>query len=340
MKSKKVTIYDIANHTGLSVATVSRVLNDNKNVKGETRDYVHQVMREMNYVPDVFARSLKKKSSRSIGIIVYEINSPFFSEIISSIEDYFTNKYFNIMLAAISGGMKNELELLNYFISKKIDGLMLLGSYNTDRIRSELKSLSTRIPIVLVGDNIGLDTIYTVNSDSQAGAYRAVRYLIDLGHRQIGLLTGYSGQYDSEERLLGYRQALKDVGIPMNRSFIFQGDYSVEKCQGGIVDFVKRNPSLTALFCCSDMMAIGAAGGLMQAGYQIPRDISVVGFDNIRFSAYVYPSITTVDQGITQLGYSAAALLNEAITTKQIIPQQVINKTNLIIRDSTANPRS
>ncbi len=335
MAQKKVTIYDIAKRTGLSVATISRVLNNSDDVKRETKEYVNKVIKEMNYVPNAIARSLKNKKTSSIGILVYAIDSPFFSELIASIEDFFTNKDYHILLATISGSAKSEIDLLNFLVKKEVEGIMLLGSYNDKNIYEELERISKKIPIILVGDYIDLETIYSVNSDNLEGAYKAVKYLIDLGHRDIGILTGYKGQYDSEERLKGYKKALLEAGIEFNPNYVFPGDYSVEKCQNGIVQFIERNSKITALFAVSDMMAIGAMTGLLQHDYKVPDDISIMGFDNIKNASFVYPSLSTVDQRIKVLGRLAASLMIEALNSEKSYPQRVINKTNLIIRDST-----
>ncbi len=335
MKTKKVTIYDIAALAKVSVATVSRVLNERGNVRTETRDKIHQVIQQLNYVPDMFAQSLKKRKSFTVGLIVHDIRSPFFNELIASIIDFFTNEDYHVIIGAVSGSEKNGAELLKFLINKRVEGILLLGRQTDSLLYAELHHVSKRLPVILVGDHLDIDTVHLVNCENRKGGFIATRHLIEMGHRHIGIVTGYENQYDSEERLAGYREALKEAGLPFLPQYVFKGDYDPFFCQRFVFEWWKKHRSITALFCCSDMMAIGCMNGLMSYGLKIPQDFSIVGFDDIMLSTMVYPRLTTISQHVSQLGRSASALLHSILSGNQKVYQRIFNQTELIIRDST-----
>ena len=330
------TIKDIAKKANVSTTTVSRVLNNYSDVSDETREKVNKIIEEYNYRPNSIARSLSTSKSNTIGIFFTDhfnsgLHHPFFREVIYGMEKALGNMGYDILYFT-NRHWGEKFSYVEKCRDRNVDGVALMGVLKDDPNIQKL--LKTDIPSVFVDVDIKADCASYVISDNVKGAKKAVNYLYELGHRKIGMLMGIEESKTSRERLLGYKETLKNLGLKFKKEWIFNGEYS-EK--GGYEAAKKmlnlKNPP-TAIFSQSDGMAIGAMRAIEDAGLKVPEDFSIIGFDDIEASRYVKPALTTVAQNKEKIGSSASELLIKMIEkdNKNIEPK--ILPVKLIKRDS------
>lgn len=317
--AKKVTIKDIANLTGVSVTTVSNVINGNSHKTSQkTIDKINKVIEELNYIPNFSARSLVKKQSKLIGVIIPQteaenqviLENPFYSELVSGIEAKLREKGYYMMLT----GIDTNKSYLDVFVNWNLDGAILLGAYK-EKFYEKLKKIN--VPILLVDSYIDDDFYHNIGIDDEHGGYLATKYLIDAGHKDIGLVTGKIRHDGVEEkRFFGYKRALNEAGIDYREERVFHGhvdyDYGVEA--GQLISEITSEVS--AVFATADVLAAGIITGLYNNGISVPDQISIIGFDNIPISKMIVPSLTTVDQGIYEKGVKSIETLIKVIETK------------------------
>lgn len=327
-------IKDVAAQAGVSIASVSRVLNGSKPVAPETRDRVLAAVQDMHYSIDQRARALRRKQSGTLGLIVAEVRNPFFSEVIGSIEAVAYESNFSLFLCNSDEDPERERLHLQTMRSHRIDGIIILPV--TPTAHSLLPLLHHQVPVVCLDrrfDDVELDTVLV---DNAAGAAMAVSHLALLGHTRIALIGGRPNT-PAIERLAGYRQALAAHGIPEDPELIRQGDsmrvsgYTETKAVLGL-----SSPP-TALFVINNPMALGAYTAIRDAGLCIPGDVSIVGFDDTPWSELLGPPLTTVAQPTDHLGTAAAQLLLQRIARRYTGPAQRITlPPSFIERASTA----
>lgn len=328
----KPTIKEVAKQANVSITTVSRVIN---NVEGctneETRNRILRVIEELDYKPNALARSLVTKKTKTIGLILPDISNPFFPGIAKGVEDRASKYDYNVILCNSYDSLKKEDYYINVLREKYVDGIILSSSkLNKD----DENNYSKDIPMVFIDRRPDVNITNGVFINNFSGAYTAVKHLIDLGHRNIGCLIGPKNINTSIERLDGYKKALEESGIPINEDFIRFEEYSIEGGYSAAREILK-DKKITAIFANNDLMAIGVYRAAKEMGYKIPRDISVVGFDDIDTAKVVEPPLTTVKQPTKVLGESSVEMLMEAINGK--VEEKIIYlDTELIIRESTS----
>lgn len=329
-----VTIRDVAKKAKISITTVSRVLNQsNHRVNPRTKQRVLRAIEELNYRPNILARGLLKKGTQTIGVIVPDISNSYYSEITHGIEDIANKNGYTVIICntyRLSSRVLNYIEVL---AERQVDGIILAGGINgKSLIEESLKR--NELKVVLIGEH-GID-FPSVQIDNFAGAYNAISYLIESGHRDIGFIKGPSRSITSRERLKGYRKALEDNHIKVKESLIKNGDFTPKGGVEATKSLIGQKIKPSAIFCANDQMAIGAIKILRESGYRVPEDMAIVGFDDIELASYIRPSLTTISVPMYRLGQKAMTDLLNIIKKKGVEKKSVL-QTKLIIRESTGN---
>ena len=328
-----VTISDVAERAGVSIATVSRVINETGYVSPELSGKVYSAMEELDYTPNIIARSLRKRKTETIGIIVPDNSNPFFAEISREIENFGFQEGYSVLLCNSDNDVKKEKAYVDVMISKLIDGVIFIASSSE---KSNLDSLLNRnIPVVVVDRRIEDTEVNVILNDNELGGYLATWHLIQLGHKKIGCITGPSDVTPSFERVDGYKRALQEANLPFNDDLVKIGDFSYLSGIKAAGDLLCIKDKPTAIFACNDVMALGAIKKIHDMGLWIPSDVSIVGFDGITLSAAFTPSLTTVSQPTENIARAAVDTLLKKISGDEIINRVIIFKPILIKREST-----
>lgn len=333
--NKTNTIIDIAKKANVSTATVSRVINKPELVKQETREKVQQVIDDMKYTPNALARGLIIKSTKTIGIIMQDINNLFYPAIIRGIEDKFNENDHGIFLCNSDGDMKKEIKYFNSLLERRVDGIILMGTRPIGVVHNQhIFNLSKFVPIVMLNDSImGLD-VHCVQNDEVSSAYEAVSYLVGIGHKRIAFLNGAGNFTTFAYKQTGYQKALIGNDLPINPEY----EIKVPPYESGGYEGMRKLLNLeekpTAIFAASDQIAFGVYKGIYESGYKIPEDFSVIGFGGIPLSEEIYPELTTVNQQPYLLGRTAADVMFKILEGEAIESKKTIIKAELIIRKS------
>ncbi|WP_337190078.1 MULTISPECIES: LacI family DNA-binding transcriptional regulator [Saccharibacillus] len=351
MQMRPVTVYDIAREANVSVATVSRVLNNTAPVKKETRERIVALMHKHQFQPNALARSLSRKETGMIGFILPDITNPFFPEVLSGF-DYEARKlgYTYFLCDTISTNEENERQYdrqyeresqyLNLLMEKQVDGIVMIGgrvdlAKPGSELEREVEEASKRVPVLLLNGNLPQTKLNRISADQKLGAQLAVQHLIDLGHRDIAAIGGYAKMTNTQQRLLGFRTAMKEAGLPVRKEWILTEGFSVEKGREFASRLLgaKRRPS--AIFCMNDLLAIGALKAAHRVGLGVPEELSIVGYDDIPQATYSIPELTTVSLQSQEIGRQAARTLDKMIAGKKVPRLQSI-MPELVVRETTA----
>ncbi len=340
-----MNIKDIAKLAGVGVSTVSRVLNNHPDVKKETRDKVLEIIKEHNYVPNNSARILKSNNMKHIGVLVKGVFNPFFSEMLKIIEMHINQIGYTMILHHYydqNDSYSSEGEVLVSFIKeKRLQGVICLGG-NFEGIREEsFEGLDVPIVLTSVDSSIQISSnlFSCVGIDNEKAAYEATNYLIQKGHKHIGMVLG--DEFDagvSNRRAIGYMRALEENHIPINKAYITLGGYDFEPAYESVKKLLSEEEHITAIFAISDIMAIGAGKAIIDLGYKIGEDISILGFDGLDFGKYYNPALTTIKQPQRQMAYDSINLLVQLIE-KKCENQRCVLETKLVERMSVYKPK-
>ena len=330
----KVTMKDIAEMAGVSKATVSMVLSKkDASIREETRKRILEIAKEMSYIPNSIARSLSTNKSGTIGIILPDITNPFFSEMARAIEDEAERLEYNLIICNTDNDIDKEKKYIELLISKLIDGIIFMSGGKSNESITILKN--NNVPFVLVDRYIeGYKDNYGVFCLNKLGVIEGIKYLYQKGNRKIVFVTGSEHVEVSKQRLEGYIEAMRGYGIYDKRN-VFEGDFNIE---GGVLateKIINNFKSLDAIFYSNDMMALGVMKILLRHGYKVPRDVSIIGFDNIHISEVIEPELTTIAQPIYEMGKKACSILIDVINGDIPAEKQVYFKPELIIRGTT-----
>ncbi|MCS6907641.1 MAG: LacI family DNA-binding transcriptional regulator [Anaerolineales bacterium] len=327
------TIREVALRAGVSTTTVSHVINNTRFVSPEARQRVLEAMAELNYRPNVLARSLRRGETRTLGLILPDSANPFFAEIARAIEDSAFKAGYNVILGNSESELEKEQVYVDVLVKKQVDGLIFVAC--GDHSPSLQPLLDENLPLVVVDRRLSDLEVDTVLTDNFQGGWTATQYLIELGHRCVACITGPSNLSPSAERVVGYRRALEESGLAIDESLICRGDFHPRSGYVAAKELLNHQPPPTAFFVCNDMMAIGALRALSEAGLRVPEDCSVVGFDDIELASYVTPPLTTIRQDKTGLAETAVQLLLERIATPGLPSRTHVLPTQLVERQST-----
>lgn len=330
-----VTIKDIAALAGVSKTTVSKVLNNkDEKISNATRQKVLDIVKQKNYIPNKMAQSLVTKETKTIGVIIPDIRNPFFTDIVRGIEDKAFKEGYNIILCNTDESSKKELKAINTLIEKMVDGI-IFAPYSKGELNLNDYDLLTK-PIVLVDKKLNIKNLKgIVTLDNKEGTYLATNHLVGNNHKKILYLSGPLKNKISKDRLKGYKKALKKADIKYDESLVLKGEYSLE--WGYEIIKKLKYINFTAICAGNDLIAIGAIKALKERNIRVPKDVSVVGFDDIETSSIINPQLTTIKQNSYSMGYESANILIKNLEKKSFNNiEKITFKPELIIRDSTA----
>lgn len=330
--SNRVTIVDVAREAGVSYATVSRVLNGDPYVKSETRERVAAMLNRMGYVANRQARSLRTGRSQMIGLLARDLGTGYIGQIIAGIDAEIAETEYEVLLFTAHHKSRAP-EYVSTFVGGMADGLLLILPHNIEAY-SELLN-QRRYPHVLI-DYEGAMMGPAISADNRQGAYEGTRYLLELGHRRIGFITGDMMLGSARSRLAGYQQALADYGVVHDPVLEVEGDYQQPGGHAGAHALLSLPEPPTAIFAANDVMAFGAMEAIRDAGLRIPADVSVLGFDDIPQATGVSPMLTTVRQPLEEMGRQAVQMLMTYIDDPDRPYEYRELPTELVVRNSCA----
>ncbi len=331
------TIKDISRISGISVTQVSRALNNHSDVSQSTKERVRKIAKEIGYVPNRSAQNLVKQTTNTLAIIISGLEKEggkdnIIYQLLTGMYQFAEEVNYEIALFTTSSAHQKEKSYFEFCKEHNIRGAVLNGLRTDDPYFEEL--IESDIPCVLIDsvqpDN---DRIVSVSVDNVAGSYDAVSYLIQKGHKNIAMINGRPEAEVSSQRLKGYVRALNEHHLAIQSNWIVYCDYKEQKAFEVTSDLLKENKGITALFCASDMIAVGAMKAIRKLGLRIPEDISIVGYDNIPISEYLHPPLTTVAQDFYIMGYKAGEKLYKIITD-QPDEKMLILEHKLLERES------
>ncbi|MCB0749155.1 MAG: LacI family DNA-binding transcriptional regulator [Ignavibacteriales bacterium] len=336
----KLTISDIAKLANVSVSTVSIVLNNKTGVSKKTREKVLNIIEKYNYNPNQIAQSLASKETKSFGLIIKEIDNPYFSKVMKGVYDKAWELGYSVLLGSSELIAEKETEIINTMLSKRVDGLIISPIQNDEANFISLANLTkNNIPLVVLGmiDNTHFNS---VDIDNKKAAFEAVTHLIKLGHEHIAYFGGPSHSGHAQKRLLGYQTALNTNGIPINEQYIIEVGPNIEDSFKIAFDLFSNTEELpTAVFCYNDLAAIGVISALEKLDLQVPEDVSVFGFDNIDFGKYLKLPLSTIELPAYQIGEEAVKLLIDVMhSNSELKNKKVILNHSLVKRNTCAPP--
>ncbi|MDF1508696.1 catabolite control protein A [Robertmurraya sp. DFI.2.37] len=329
-----ITIYDVAREANVSMATVSRVVNGNPNVKPATRKKVLEVISRLGYRPNAVARGLASKKTTTVGVVIPDISSTFFAELARGIEDIATMYKYNIILSNSDQNKEKELHLLNTMLGKQVDGIVFMGGNITEEHVEEFEK--SPVPIVLAGSIEETEQVPSVNIDHEQATYDAVSSFVEKGHKKIAFVIGpFHEPINEKKKLIGYKRALHEAGIDYNEELVVEGDYTYDSGIEAFEKLMELEDKPTAIFVGSDEMALGVVHGAEDQGYSIPADFEVISSDNTRLALMVRPQLTTVVQPLYDIGAVAMRLLTKLMNKEKVSEQTVILPHRIELRSST-----
>jgi LacI family transcriptional regulator len=325
---------DVAEQAGVSVTTVSHVINNSRPVNPETRSRVEQAMQVLGYHPNVVARSLRRGKTNTIGVILPDNTNPYFAEVVRGIEDSSFSKGYSVMLCNSDNDLDKEHLYTNVLIEKQVDGIIFVAAGLSEENINNLRIRG--VPSVLVDRQVPGVKLDSVFADNQAGGFVATNHLIGLHHTSIACITGPEGVRSSSERIAGYQQALEAAGIPVNPDWVVEGDFQYQSGFSAAQQLLNGGETPSAFFACNDLMAIGVYRYAHEHQLRIPEDISIIGFDDIRLAEFTNPPLTTIRQSKAEMGSQAAELLLARIANGNLAIRQEVVSVQLVERASTA----
>ncbi len=326
-------IKDVAAEANVSIATVSRVINDIPLVNEETRVRVLDAIKKTGYKPNAIARSLKLQKTNTIGVILYDITRLYFTLGARGVEDYCASNDYNIIICNTDGVKDREKKAAELLMQKQCDGIIFLGVLLTKELKEML--ISTGVPVVLglvEDEDHDLTGVYV---DNEAAAYDMVEHLIDYGHKQIGIINvDPFSAYFARKRRSGYLKALKDNDLVYNEKWSHIGDFTIEGGYNAMNKLLANKPYPTAIFCTNDDMAVGAIRCAEEHGLKVPDDISITGFNDFSAAKWNKPSITSLNHNIYELGVECAKLLIDEINTGRRSTEEINLEYHIVKRNS------
>ncbi|MFC3115696.1 LacI family DNA-binding transcriptional regulator [Cellvibrio fontiphilus] len=323
-------IRDVARLAGVSVATVSRALSNPEKVSDDSLDKVHKAIAQVGYRPNMLARNFRSARAYAVVVLVPDIANPFYSLFIRALEDRAQQKGYAVLLGDTRGTPEREMEYIRRVETRLADGIVQL------RPSSE-KSQNNIPPDIPCVNACGCEytTGPAIRIDNRAAAKTMVNYLISLGHKRIGVISGLKDNPHAIDRLEGYKEALAEAGIPFEKDLIAEGDFTMWSGLNAAFQFCNMKVRPTAIFSMNDEMAIGAMQTLKNQGIRIPEDMSVTGFDDIAYAKYSDPSLTTISQPAEEMGKMAMDMLLKVIEGEPLSQRECVLPTEFIIRKST-----
>ncbi len=336
-RPKTITIQDVARKAGVSVSTVSRVLNWKSDVSEETIEKVRAIVRELGYASSLAARGMRSHRTNVIGLIMPDVASPYGHEVMRGVNRAIANLDKDLLIYTSGSWEKEDIDYYERSYVMLLNGGITDGAIVVTPTSTHFR---THAPLVIIDPNTETPDFPAVISTNREGAFAAMNYLTGLGHHRIGFITGRLILASANQRLQGYKDGLAAAGIPLDEELIAIGDYSTEvgiTCARRLLSLADRP---TAIFAANDMSAMGVYQAARELGLHIPRDVSVIGFDNLREAVYLNPPLTTVDQFLEKTGMVATEMLVKLAAGEPLSLENNLYTipTQLVIRDSCARP--
>ncbi|WP_203628727.1 catabolite control protein A [Lentilactobacillus fungorum] len=332
MDKQTITIYDVAREASVSMATVSRVVNGNANVKPATRKKVLDVIEKLDYRPNAVARGLASKKTTTVGVIVPDVTNMYFASLARGIDDVATMYKYNIILTNSDSNSEKEIKVLNTLLSKQVDGIVFMGNEITDKLREEFKR--TKTPIVLAGSVDDEGTNPSVNIDYVAAVQEEVKNLIDRGNKRVAFVCGPLDQaINGKYRLKGYKQALKSAGIPYDDKLVFETDDTYKT--GTLLQPALMAVNATAAMVTDDELAAGIMNGMSDADVAVPDKFEVITSNDTKLTEMVRPKMSSITQPLYDIGAVAMRLLTKLMNNEPVDEKNVLLPYGLMKREST-----
>jgi LacI family transcriptional regulator len=336
------TLRDVADAAGVSIATVSRVLTGARPSRPATRDRVLEAAAQLEYRPSAPARALKLQQTHTLGLLITDIENPFFPEVVRAVEDAAHLRGYAVLLCNATDDPERELAYIELLLERRVDGIIVAASQVSSRHAALLARAP--VPVVLVNGDAPRSGLASITSDNRGGARLATEHLLGLGHRRLGHITAPRSNAAAALRLGGVRDALRAAGIPRDTLEVTEGDAHVAGGERATRELLERAPGTTAIVCYNDLTAIGALRALRAIGCAVPRDVSVVGFDDIDLARWTDPPLTTIAQQKGEMGRWAFARIAELsppsrFRTRRTAPNRRL-ATQLVVRGSTGPLRA
>ena len=330
------TIKEVSRYANVSPSTVSRVINGTAAVNAETKERVLEAITKLNYEPNAFARGLATNRSGGIGVIVNQITSAYYGGFVEGIETVVQEHNMHLIVSSGYADALKERQAVEYLKQRRADALIihleeisdyeLLEWFEQDDFKD--------IPVILLGRYVAELQDRCIYLDNEKGGYLATRHLIDCGHEKIAHISGPLRMKDSRDRLQGYRRALEASGLSFDEDYVVEGQFSAQSGQAAIKRLLDRNLNITAAFIANDLMAAGALRTLREEGINVPDDFSIVGYDDIFLSQYLFPELTTIQQPVTDMGSAAAKLALSLLFERSLTEEKNYFEPQLIRRQS------
>ena len=331
------TIYDVAREAGVSTATVSRALNDTGQIAPATRLAIEAAVQRLGYRPNTIARSLVTKSTQTIAFLLPDITNPFYAALVSGIQQIALANDHTMLLCTTGGDATQEEEYLSLLRAKQVDGALVDGLVlPPDRIA---RFVEDGFPIVCLDRDVNSQSVPLVQVDNKRGARMATEHLLELGHTRIAHVAGAPELGISGERVAGYRAALKAARVPSDATLVATGRFTEGGGYEATRSLLDSGADFTAVFAANDLSAIGTINALVESGRRVPEDVSVIGFDDLRLSAYTTPPLTTIRQPAVEIAQQATEILLGLIDGRRARKLRYLLEPTLVVRASTSHRR-
>lgn len=330
------TVRDVAKVAGVAPITVSRVVNNTGYISDKTRARVNEAIQQLGYVPNTLARSLRSRQTNILALVLTDITNPYWTTVARGVEDAASDAGFNLILCNTDESGTEEDKYVRLILEKHVDGILFVPARNSVEPVHVIQKQN--VPVVVLDRRLPSLVADVVRSDSEGGAYQLVNLLLSLGHRRVSILSGPSGVSTADDRVAGYRRAMREAGIPESDMHVLLGQYTVV----GGYDMAKRvleeTPHPTALFAANNFIAIGAFKALREAGLSVPEDIALVGFDDLPSFLMVDPFLTVAAQRPYEMGHKATELLLARLTHEAPQAyQEIILPVDILVRKSSGS---
>lgn len=331
MEKQTVTIYNVAERAGVSMATVSRVVNGNPNVRPATRKKVMKVIEELDYRPNAVARGLASKRTTTVGVVLPNINNAFFASLATGINDIAAMYHYDILLSSYEGEGDRDIVTLQSLLAKQVDGIIYLGYELSEEVRRELERIHT--PIVLAGSYADMENVASVNIDHTQATDDAVSDLLER-HENVAIVTGPLTEHiNGHELLEGYKAALKRANRPYHEGLVFESYYSLE-AGTKLVDRILQSHA-TAAFVADDLLAAGLLNGLLDRGVNIPEDFEIISANNTLYTDIVRPKISSIQHPLYDIGAVGMRLLTKMMNKEEVEDYNIMLPYSLDFKGST-----
>ena len=331
---KHVTIKQVAEKAGVSIQTVSRVLNDRPDVSEETRRRIRNIIDQMGYQPFAIARGLASNRTYTLGLVTVDFSDRWFSQVVTGAEKEAHEHGYFFMLGSSAGNPEDEPKFLRLLAQRHVEGVLFIRASFLEESEHLIRLKETGIPVVISGYALPDSGVAVVDVDNVGGGRKATEYLLGLGHKRIAMLTGPSDWNSARDRREGYIQALQANGVSPDPELIIEAAWLHRDGYLGMQMLLEKKVPFSAVFAQNDRLARGAISALHQAGLRVPEDVSVIGYDDVPEAEFSDPPLTTIRQPMKEIGQAATRLLIQMIENPETSPTQVLFDTELVVRSS------